>query len=164
MDNPAASSSPQTLDQVIANPQATPDTTAQRILIVTLFARTHQPKTSTTSDEPRPFDYEDVKTSFTSLLTRLAPFIQPPILTKSSHSTTVIRLIYTLHLLPNDPIPPINTWSTISSQIPATPEIATFEASHSCELIIDFLPPPSRSHLPQPHASASPSSTWTRRS
>ncbi|KAL8794746.1 MAG: hypothetical protein Q9195_002700 [Heterodermia aff. obscurata] len=129
------------MEEVITSPQAVPDTTDTRTLIVTVFARAVRIPAEATPGSIHSFDFEDIKDSFTALLTRLAPFIQPPTLTHTFRTPAVIRLTYTLKLLPNDPIPPINTWASISSELPASSEIRTFETSHACETIFDLLPP-----------------------
>lgn len=108
------------------------DTSHKRTLIVYLFPA------FTTSDTT----LQAIPPDITKLLTRVAPYIQPPVLTNTSHSAVVIRLTYILRLLPNDPIPPINTWATVSSQLPQNTEIKTWETSHgSYEIILDLLPP-----------------------
>lgn len=107
------------------------DTSDSRTLHVYFFQKRKRPAS------PHHFEPED----FTKLLTRLTPFIQPPILSDKSYAPSVIRLTYTLHLLPNDPIPPINTWATISSELPDNADITSFETTHNTEIIIDLLPP-----------------------
>ena len=109
-----------------------PDTSDTRTLIVYLFSAF--PSSENT--------LQSIPEDITKLLTSNAPYIQPPILTNTSYSTVVIRLTYTLRLFPNDPIPPVNTWATVSSQLPQSSEITTWETSHSrYEIILDLLPP-----------------------
>ena len=148
MNDLRAPPGPQAIEDVIASPQAAPDTTDTRILIITIFARAV--KVQVEAETIQPFGFEVIKNSFTTLLTRLIPFIQSPALTQAVHTRAVIRLTYALKLLPNDPIPPINTWASISSELPASTEIRNFETSHDCETIFDLLPP----SLPTPAPSS----------
>ena len=106
------------------------DTSDSRTLLVFFFQRTRRPAS------PHHFEPED----FTKFLARLTPFIQPPTLSDTSFGPGIIRLTYTLHLLPNDPIPPINTWASITSELPNNAEITSFESTHNTEIIIDLLP------------------------
>ena len=132
---------PQAVEETIVSAQAAPDSIDSRTLIVTIFARAVKFQVEATPGSVPPFDFGDIKDSFTTLLTRLAPFIQCPTLTQTFSTQAVIRLTYTLKLLSNDPIPPINTWASISSELPANPEIRNFETSRCCETIFDLLPP-----------------------
>ena len=115
-------------NETVRSLQPAADTTDNRLLNVTFFART------------QPFD-EGITNEFTHLLARLAPFIEAPSLKHQFYTGTVIRLTYGLQLLSNDPIPPINTWASISSQLPRSLELGQFEVAHSCEMVLDLLPP-----------------------